>query len=108
MTIQAGEIVLIRGDYFRVVAVDPYRNMILVQDRYDRRFEVRAFEAAKTSGCSMGRNGDICVGDLTIGMNNVYYEVLAIQFNGFVIVRTTDVTRTIYPNIDPSSLLVTR
>jgi hypothetical protein len=106
--VEAGELVVIRGDYFRVIGVDPYRHMILVQDRYDRRFEFQAIEAAHTQGCSMGRNGEICVGDMTVGLNNVYYEVIAVQQNGLLVVRTTDVTRTVFPNINPSSLFFPR
>lgn len=125
--LHVGEVVIFRSNYFTIVATNPYQGMIIIRENRNPRneFPVPAYEVVKTSGCNYGISGanmvcedgncnygrnihKVCVGDMTIGLNNLYYEVVGVHFNGTVAVMTTDGTPVIYEHIDPRSLTVVR
>lgn len=109
-SIRMGDVVLFRDEEYEVVGIDNARAMILVQSIFyaQRPFEVPVNAVALTQGCVASRTGRVCAGDLTVGLNGVYYTVIGIFWNGTVVVQTTDSSRTIYGNIDPNSLKVLR
>lgn len=69
---------------------------------------VERLRLAKTEGCVYGRYVQICVGNQVINSYNRYMDVIGIQLDGKVVLRSTDGWNTISANVDPSSLAVTR
>ena len=109
--LHVGEVVIFRSNYFTIVATNPRQGMIIIREHRNPRneFPVPSYEVVKTSGCNYGRNNrPVCVGDMTIGLNNLYYEVVGVHFNGTVAVVTTGPNPVIYEHIDPTSLTVVR
>jgi hypothetical protein len=103
-----GERVLFQGNYYQILGFNQTGDRVLLGDLRDLRnqFAVDVYAVAKTRGCVNSRNGDICVDDLTMGSNNYYYRVIGIQYDGLLVVGTTNENPVYYPNIDPLSLVV--
>lgn len=109
--LNVGEVVIFRSNYFTIMATNPQRGMIVIRENRNPRneFAVPTYEVVKTSGCNYGRNNSpVCVGDMVIGLNNLYYEVVGVHFNGTVAVMTTGGAQVIYEHIDPTGLTVVR
>jgi hypothetical protein len=76
----------------------------VINSNVDRR------NLAVARGCISGQWVTLCVGQPVIDANNRRATILAIQYNGKVIIRTTDNwgTSIIQSNVDPSTLFITR
>jgi hypothetical protein len=108
--IHTGDHVLFRDLEYIVVGTSSQSSSILLRSPFNPRneFPVPANSVAKMDGCVRSYHGPVCAGDMTVGMNNVYYSVIGIFWDGTVVVETTDSTHTVYGNIDPNSLTVVR
>jgi hypothetical protein len=63
---------------------------------------------ATTKGCVQTHYSQICVGQTVINRMNQYYMVAGIQFNGNVVLRSTDGWNTYNVNVNPNELVITR
>ncbi len=63
---------------------------------------------ASTKGCVQTHYNQICVGQTVINRMNRYYTVAAIQFNGNVVLRSTEGWNTLNVNVNPDELVITR
>lgn len=63
---------------------------------------------AKTQGCISSRYAQICVGNQVIDQYNRYATVIAVQEDGRVVLRSSDVFNTITTNVNPTNLVITR
>ncbi len=108
--IHTGDHVLFRDLEYIVVGTNSQSGSILIRSPYNPndQFAVPANSVAKMEGCVRSYHGPVCAGDMTIGLNNVYYSVIGIFWDGTVVVETTDSTHQVYGNIDPNSLQVVR
>ncbi len=105
--IYVGDYVLYNGNEYEVLGGS--NGTLEVRTPYaGQRYYIPANAVARTNGCAQTHYGPVCVGDMTVGLNNVYYAVIGLEWNGRVVVQTTDVTKTVYGQIDANSLKVVR
>jgi hypothetical protein len=78
------------------------------EDQVTLTYEVGRSSLALTKGCVQTRRGKVCVGDMGIAANNLYYQVVGLQSSNRIVVETTDSSKTLYQDIDPNSLVITK
>jgi hypothetical protein len=105
--VYVGDYVLYQGNEYEVLGGS--QGTLEVRTPFsNQRHYIPIQQVARTHGCVQSYYGPVCVGDMTVGLNNVYYAVIGIEWSGRVVVQTTDVTRTVYGQIDANSLKVVR
>ena len=106
--IYAGDFVLYNGLEYEVMGGNNRDTLEVRTPFSNQRYFIPVAAVAKTWGCVEANYGRICVGSMTIGFNNVYYSVIGMEWNGRVVVQTTDGSRTVFGQIDPNSLRIVR
>lgn len=69
---------------------------------------VDRWSLAITTGCINNYYSSICVGNQVIDRHNRYATVAALQIDGKVVLKSSDVWSTLTPNVDPRNLVITR